>query len=136
MLPASLLLVFGTAGLFVSIVFSGGPGLPAGTRILLHSPMPWPFVLALAAGGLLGILALWRRPSIGKGAVVAIELLAVAAGLRFFLGMNALPEHELSVRVGDPFPSYALQDQDGRLHSGPADASDKAKLFIFYRGDW
>lgn len=136
MLLASLALVFGTVALFVSIVFSSGSELPAGARILLHSATPWPLVIALAAGGLLGVLALWRRPSIAKGAVVAIELLAVAVGLRFFFGMSVLPDHELSVGVGDSFPTYALQDQDGRLHSGPADGSNKAKLFIFYRGDW
>jgi hypothetical protein len=136
MFAASLILVFGTVALFVSIVFSGGTGIPPGTRTLMHAATPWPFVIALAVGGLLGLAALWRRRTWGRGGVVVVEILLVFLGMQFFFADSRLPHHELSLGIGDPFPAYELPDQDGRLRSGPADGSEKAKLFIFYRGDW
>lgn len=136
MFPASLILVFGTVALFVSIVSSSGTGIPPGTRTLMHSATPWPFVIALISGGMLGLAALWKRRTWIRGGIVAVEILAVVLGLQFFFADSRLPHHELSVAVGDPFPVYALPDQDERLRRGPTDGSKKAKLFIFYRGDW
>jgi len=40
------------------------------------------------------------------------------------------------VAVGDPFPAYALEDQDGVLHQLAAHEQRPPTLYIFYRGHW
>jgi hypothetical protein len=49
---------------------------------------------------------------------------------------SVLPAHALAIEVGDPFPAYALQDQNGALHERAALEKRAPALYIFYRGHW
>ena len=137
MIVTSALLVFGALAVFLrNVVGDGGTTVPFGGETLLLSNIAWPFVAALTAGALIGIAAFWKRPSKPRGALVATEVLVAILGLWFFFGDSVLPEHTLAISVGEPFPQYALADQEGIGRRGPVTAPPSPKLYIFYRGDW
>jgi hypothetical protein len=55
------------------------------------------------------------------------------------LGLPPAHPHALhvdEVDVGDPFPGYALQDQDGAVHEVASHEKRAPTLYIFYRGHW
>ena len=85
---------------------------------------------------MLGIWSLVQARRWYKWVIVPVEL-ALAGLLTFYLtSASFLPEHRLALSVGDPFPSYLLFDQDGKLHAHDASAQGGPALYIFYRGDW
>src|SRR5260370_11131954 len=46
------------------------------------------------------------------------------------------PPHKLNLAVGQRFPAFALRDQNGAVHRGPAVDSTDATLIYVYRGDF
>jgi hypothetical protein len=68
--------------------------------------------------------------------VVVLEVVPVAYLTWYVLLGSALPAHELAVDVGDPFPSYALEDQDGALHELAVLEKRRPAYYVFYRGGW
>lgn len=144
-LAASIVLVFGLFGLLLVAAMAPDPttaSLPVSW--LIHERTPVALLALLAVGVVLGLASLWQAPRWFKFPVVALE--AAAAGLLtfYFLSGSFLPERTMEIAVGDPFPSYSLPNEDGRLLryvSAGADAlgrpfAGKRALYIFYRGDW
>ena len=81
-------------------------------------------------------MALWRRPRRLAWAVVGLESLPVAFLSLYFLQISYLPDSNLQVGPGEPFPAYALLDQDEVAHARSAGEPRPPALYIFYRGDW
>ena len=135
MLWASALLVFGTVGWLVTAMRPSDDLVP-GFEQIIHANIPWAVLLALWIGGALGVAALVRRRRWFSWGLVAVELLLVGLVSFYFLRASWLPEHELAVGVGEPFPAYQLLDQDGTLQSSVVGVPREPALYIFYRGDW
>ena len=113
-----------------------GGSLRLGYQQMIHARVPWIFLAGFWAGAGLGIAAVVRHFAIHRLVVVLVELPLVALASWYFLSYSYLPEHELAVEVGDPFPSYELADQDGVLRRVEPASSMGPALYIFYRGDW
>jgi hypothetical protein len=135
MLWASALLVFGAVALVVAGLAAGDELLPGLPRVL-QARTPWLLLGMLWGGCALGAAAVVRRRAWGRYAVLGLEVASSGLLSWYFLASSMLPPHELAVRVGEPFPGYALADQDGRLHRVEARAPREPVLFVFYRGDW
>lgn len=136
MIWLSALLVFATAGVVLFQMSTQSPTLVPGYEQLVHARIPWLLLAPLWLGGALGLAALWRRRSIARIAVVALELPLVGLASWYFLSFSFLPPHELARGVGDAFPAYALLDQDGAQVTSEESRAAGPALYIFYRGDW
>jgi hypothetical protein len=136
MIWLSILLVFGTLALIVVNVASEAPDLRLGAGLLIQGRVPWLLLGALWGGVALGLASLLRGRKLPKLGVLLLEIPLVAFVSWYALAGSMLPAHSLSVRVGDPFPAFALQDQDGELHQLTAPHRRPPALYIFYRGHW
>ena len=117
---------------------------------------PWVNLLMLAAGAALlcvGLLRAFRKPQVYRGKIFGPVLAVLSvAGIGFFCwGLfyvaRQLPESAAAPRVGQRAPDFSLPDHDGRpvaladllsatSPSGPAGATVKGVVLIFYRGHW
>ena len=132
-----MILVFGAVGVFIgNIALSNQGQLGFGFEQMIHARIPWLLVGSLAIGSALGIWSLARARRWYKWVIVPVEVLFAGLLVFYFTSASFLPQHELALSVGDPFPSYSLADQDGKLHTVGASTDRRAALYIFYRGDW
>ena len=75
----------------------------------------------------------------GNSAIIPgmrLEIPAVGYVSWYVLVGSVLPVHALAVEVGDSFPAYALENQDGALQQLTALEKRPPALYIFYRGHW
>jgi hypothetical protein len=131
----SALLVFGTLALIGVSLSSEVPDLRFGASWIIHGRVPGP-LFALWGGVAIGVASLFRGRRLWKVPVLLFEILAVAYVSWYVLAGSALPAHALAVEVGDPFPAYALEDQDGALHELASRDKRQPALYVFYRGYW
>ncbi len=136
MIWISALLVFGTLGLILANLGAQDGEPLLGLQQMIHARIPWVLLALLWAGCALGIGSVVRKRTWPKLAVLGLEGALTALVSWFVLSFGFLPPHELAVRAGDPFPAYALMDQEEVLHSVEASTLGEAALYIFYRGDW
>jgi hypothetical protein len=136
MIWLSMLLVFGTLAVIGVNLGSESPDLRLGAGWIIHGRVPWPLLGALWAGTALGAASLLRGRRWPKLGVLLLEIPLVALVSWYVLVASVVPAHALAVDVGDPFPAYALQDQDGALHEVAAREERPPALYIFYRGHW
>ena len=136
MIWLSMLLVFGTLALIGVNLASESPDLRLGAGWIIHGRVPGPLLGALWAGVALGVASLLRGRRLPKLGVLLLEIPLVAFVSWYVLVGSAVPAHSLSVDVGEPFPGYALADQDGALHEVAAREKRPPALYIFYRGHW
>ena len=136
MIWLSALLVFGTLALIGAGVSAETSELPFGARQIIHGRVPWLIFGLLWGGVALGVASLFRGRHWPKLGVLVLEIVPVSLFTWYVVALSALPANTLSVAVGDPFPSYALQDQDGTLREVAALEPRPPALYIFYRGDW
>lgn len=136
MLAVSLILILGVVGIIVTnFGYSGGE--PAfGFQQIVHARIPWLLLAAVWTGGALGIVSLIRKHRFWKYLVVVPELAVMGFVSFMFLQASWLPAHELDIKIGDAFPSYALLDQDENLQRLQASTPRSSALYIFYRGHW
>jgi peroxiredoxin len=113
----------------------------------IHERIPWPAFAILAAALVLSIAGLrlaLKLPSphakLGFGLFAFLACIVVGAGGgRFFsYAMRATrnPAFTLKLTVGQPFPSFALTDQNDSIHHGPVPTGARATLIYVYRGDY
>lgn len=136
MIWLSILLVFGTLAWIGVNLASESPDLQLGAGLLIHGRIPWVLMAALWGGVALGLASLFRGRRLPKLGVLLLEVALVALVSWYVLVGSMLPAHTLAVQVGDPFPGYALEDQDGGLHQLAAHAKRPPTLYLFYRGHW
>lgn len=137
LLLLSVVLVLGAVGVFVGNVAGSEQGeLRFGFQQMIHARIPW-LLLAAALGGTgLGVVSLLRRRRWYAWAIVPAEALLAGLLTWYLLSASFLPPHALAVSPGEPFPGYALADQDGVVHSRAEGDAGAPALYIFYRGDW
>jgi hypothetical protein len=136
MIWLSILLVFGTLALIGVNLTSESPELHLGASLIIRGPIPWLLLAALWGGVGLGLASLFRGRKLPKLGVLLLEIPPVAFVSWYVLVGSMLPAHALAVEVGEPFPAYALEDQDGVLHQLAALEKRPPALYIFYRGHW
>ena len=136
MIWLSMLLVFGTLAVIGVNLGSESPDLRLGAGQIIHGRVPWLLLGALWLGVALGVASLFRGRRPFKLGVLLLEVLPVALVSWYVLVASVVPAHALAVDVGDPFPAYALQDQDGAIHEVAARERRTPALYIFYRGHW
>jgi hypothetical protein len=136
MIWLSILLVFGTLALIGVNLTSESPDLHLGAGLVIRGRTPWILLAALWGGVALGVASLLRGRKLPKLGVLLLEIAPVTFVSWYVLAGSMLPAHALAVDVGDPFPAYALEDQDGVLHERPSSAKRPPALYIFYRGHW
>lgn len=136
MIWLSVLLVFGTLAWLGVNITSEAPELDLGAGLLIRGRIPW-LVLAVLWGGVaLGAASLFRGRRLPKVGVVLLEIVPAAFVSWYVVFGSVLPAHSLAIEVGDAFPAYALQDQNGALHERAALEKRQPALYIFYRGHW
>jgi hypothetical protein len=136
MIWLSLFLVFGTLTLIGVNLASQSPELALGAGLIVRGRIPW-LLLALLWGGVaLGVASLSRSRSLVKLGVLLLEIAPVGVFSWYVLFGSVLPAHTLAIEVGDPFPAYALRDQDGALRERAALEKRPPAFYIFYRGHW
>jgi hypothetical protein len=136
MIWLSILLVFGTLVLIGVNLTSESPELHLGASLMIRGRIPWILLAGLWGGFALGVASLFRGRKLPKLGVLLLEIPPVAFVSWYVLVGSVLPAHALAVEVGDPFPGYALEDQDGVLHQLAALQKRPPALYIFYRGHW
>ena len=136
MIWLSLVLVFGILAAIVTSLQSVSPDLLPGTGEIIRGRVPWLLLGGLWGGVALGVASLFRGRRLPKLGVLLLEIPPVAYVTWYVLVGSVLPAHAIAVEVGDPFPGYALQDQDGTLHERAALEKRTPALYIFYRGHW
>jgi hypothetical protein len=136
MIWLSILLVFGTLALIGVNLASESPDLRLGAGLVIHGRIPWILMAALWGGVALGVASLLRGRKLAKLGVLLLEIPPVALVSWYVIAGNTLPAHALAVGIGEPFPAYALADQDGVLHERATLEKRPAALYIFYRGHW
>ncbi len=114
----------------------------------IHDRIPWPAFVALTAAialtlGAIGVaLGIWSpHAKLGIGLLAFLTCVAVAIGGGRFVSYTMRgtlnPPFRVALHPGDRFPSFALADQNGAIHSGPkAGPPDAATLVYVYRGDF
>jgi hypothetical protein len=132
----SILLVSGALALLGVNLTSESPDLQLGAGLIIRGRVPWLLLLPLWGGVALGLASLFRGHTLPKLGVLLFEILPVAYVSWYVLVGSLLPAHSLALGVGDPFPAYALEDQDGALHQLGALEKRAPALYIFYRGHW
>jgi hypothetical protein len=132
----SILLVFGTLALIGANLATESPDLRLGASLMIRGRVPWILLAALWGGVALGLASLVRGRSLPKLGVLLLEIPLAALVSWYVLAGSALPAHALAVQVGEPFPAYALADQDGVLHRRATLEKRTRALYIFYRGHW
>jgi len=137
LLAVSIVLVFGAVGVLIgNVALSNHGQLGFGLEQMIHARIPWLLIGSLGIGSALGIWSLVQARRWYKWVIVPVELLFAALLTFYFTSSSFLPQHQLALSVGDPFPSYALVDQDGTLHTVETATPRSPALYIFYRGDW
>ena len=136
MIWLSMLLVFGTLAVIGVNLASESPELRLGAGQIIHGRVPWLLLGGLWAGVALGVASLFRGRRLPKLGVLLLEIPLVALVSWYVLVLSVVPAHALAVDVGDPFPGYALADQDGALHEVASREKRTPALYIFYRGHW
>ena len=136
MIWLSLVLVFGTLALVGVNLTSESPALHLGAGQIIQGRVPWLLFGALWGGVAIGVASLFRGRRLPKLGVLLVEIPAVVWVSWYVLVGSALPAHALAIDVGDPFPGYALEDQDGALHRVASLERRSPALYIFYRGHW
>ena len=136
MIWLSILLVFGTLALIGVNLTSESPDLRLGASLIIRGHIPWILLAVLWGGVALGVASLSRGRKLPKLGVLLLEIAPVAFVSWYVLLGSVLPAHALAIEVGDPFPAYALHDQDGALHERAALEKQPPALYIFYRGHW
>jgi hypothetical protein len=136
MIWLSILLVFGTLATIGVNLFSESPDLHLGAGLIVRGRIPWLLLAALWGGVALGVASLSRGRSLAKLSVLVLEIVPVAFVSWYVSFGSVLPARALAIAVGDPFPAYALHDQDGALHVRAPLEKRPPALYIFYRGHW
>jgi hypothetical protein len=137
LLLVSIVLVFGTLGVFVGNVIVSQQGeLGFGFQQMIHARIPWLLLAPPLIGAALGVFSLVRARRWYKWLIVPVEVVFAGLMTWYFTSFSFLPEHQLALSVGEPFPSYSLVDQDSTVHAVESGTDRRPALYIFYRGDW
>jgi hypothetical protein len=115
---------------------SESPELELDASLIIRGRIPWILLAVLWGGIALGAASLFRGRNPARLGVLLLEIASVGFTSWYVILGSVLPAHALAIEVGDPFPAYALRDQDEALHERAALEKRPPALYIFYRGHW
>jgi peroxiredoxin len=113
----------------------------------IHERVPWPafailaLALVLSIAGLRAGLGVYSpHAKLGLGLLAFLFCIVVGAGggrfVSYAMRVTVNPPFTLKLAVGQPFPTFALADQNGATRRGPVPAGAAATLIVVYRGDF
>jgi len=113
----------------------------------IHDRIPWPAfamlavaMIATVAGIRLALRLDSPHAKMGFGLFAFLACVVVGMGGGRFISYTMRgtlnPPYQLNLAVGQRFPAFALADQNGAIHRGPATADADATLIFVYRGDF
>ena len=113
----------------------------------IHDRIPWPAFAILGAAIVLSIAGLRLalgldspHAKLGFGLFAFLACIVVGAGggrfVSYVMRATLNPPFTLKLAVGQRFPGFALTDQNGSIHHGPASSGAGATLIYVYRGDY
>lgn len=113
----------------------------------IHERIPWPAFAILAAALVLSIAGLRAalglhspHAKLGFGLLAFLSCIVIGAGggrfVSYAMRVTVNPPFTLKLSVGQAFPTFALSDQNGTTHRGPASTDTAATLIVVYRGDF
>jgi len=113
----------------------------------IHDRIPWPAFAILAVAIVLSIAGLRLalgldspHAKLGFGLFAFLACIVVGAGggrfVSYVMRATLNPPFALKLAVGQRFPGFALTDQNGSIHHGPASSGAGATLIYVYRGDY
>lgn len=140
---AAIVLIAGGFGLYEYVLVSFWSVRWMG----IHDRIPWPAFAILAAALVLSIAGLRFALSLasphaklGFGLLAFLACLVVGAGggrfVSYAMRVTVNPPLTLKLAVGQPFPSFALADQNDSIHRGPTPTNSGGILIVVYRGDF
>jgi hypothetical protein len=98
------------------------------------SRYPFEQFFLVGAAFVLGLVAAIANPVPLTLILLAVEAIALAVVVRY-LGIGArFSSEEVGVKVGEPFPEFALPDSERGTFQSRSLLGDSAALYIFYRG--
>ncbi|TDI39994.1 MAG: hypothetical protein E2P02_17605 [Acidobacteria bacterium] len=92
----------------------------------------------VGASAAIGFATVLTRPNVVHWVLFLVELVTLA-GLTWYISIGArFSRGETSLKLGEPFPSFTLQDsRGGTFDSKSLQGLDgKTALYLFYRGPW
>lgn len=92
------------------------------------------FVL-VGASVLIGLTTVLDRASVLHVSLFVIELAAFVMLVWYMIGGARFSRGEISLSVGDRFPTFALRDSHGDVFDS-SKLAGKTALVLFYRGPW
>jgi peroxiredoxin len=113
----------------------------------IHERTPWPAYAIILAAMVCTLTAmrlafgLWSpHAKLGFGTLAFFACVAVGVGGGRFVSYTMRgtlnPPFDLKLAVGQPFPQFALSDQNGAIVRGPQRTAGRATLIVIYRGDF
>jgi peroxiredoxin len=113
----------------------------------IHEPIPWPAFALLVVAMIATVVAIrlalrldspHAKMGFGLFAFLACVVVGMGGGRFISYAMRGTlnPSYKLNIAVGQRFPAFALADQHGAMHRGPATADADATLIYVYRGDF
>jgi peroxiredoxin len=139
---SALVLIASGAGLygFVLVTFWSVPWMG------IHDRIPWPAFSILAAAIVISIVGLRLalglaspHAKLGFGLLAFLVCIVVGAGggrfVSYAMRATLIPPYKANFAVGQRFPGFALADQSGTMHRGPASDAGAALIYV-YRGDY
>ena len=113
----------------------------------IHDRIPWPAfamlavaMIATVAGIRLALRLDSPHAKMGFGLFAFLACVVVGMGGGRFISYTMRgtlnPPYQLNLAVGQRFPAFALADQNGAMHRGPATSGADATLIFVYRGDF
>ena len=97
---------------------------------------PWEQFVLLGIAASLGALAMVERPSLLKGSLLFIELVALTVSFVYFGVGVRFRRSGVGVLAGKRLPSFTLPDSTGKLFRSESLEGETAALYLFYRGGW
>lgn len=104
-------------------------------KFAVYRRIPWPFLGIIAAGALIGLFGLIRRPALATGASAAVAVGVLGLACWYLLSYSMFEVREDRPRVGDIFPDFTLPSSTGEAFS-LRESRGQRRLLILYRGDW
>ena len=113
----------------------------------IYDRIPWPAFAMLAVAMIatvVGIRLALRLDSphakMGFGLFAFLACVVVGMGGGRFISYTMRgtlnPPYQMNIAVGQRFPTFALADQNGAIHRGPATADADSTFIYVYRGDF
>ena len=122
----------------IALLFLSGVLFQWTLRRARYRRYPFEQFALVGASAAIGFATVLTRPNLVYWILFVIELVVLTA-LTWYFSMGArFSRGETNLKLGEPFPSFALEDsRGGTFDSKSLQGLDgKTALYLFYRGPW